>query len=260
MDIGNLLDPRYVHDPLYRIVHAVQDDARIRGGLGRGDDHLDPTGVDESELPHVDGQGCAGSQHRFERSRQRLLVRHVELAVEDEPVTVGRDREGHVWCSLLAEGHERSTGRRLPRGREAYWPFGLGTLAVMGLAPDPPRSRSKELRAGHRTAAEARLFLSEALESFGVEVDEDAAALMTSEIASNAIRHGKEPINVSISAEERGLRVSVLDRGSGFDAEELRFDQSLEIEGGRGLRIVHALSSDWGVERSEDATEVWFRL
>lgn len=130
----------------------------------------------------------------------------------------------------------------------------------MGLLPDPPRSRSKELRAGPRTAAEARLFLSEALKSFGVEVDKDAAALMTSEIASNAIRHGKEPIDVSISAEEQGLRVSVLDRGSGFDAEELRFDRGLEIEGGRGLRIVHALSSDWGVERSEDATEVWFRL
>ena len=130
----------------------------------------------------------------------------------------------------------------------------------MGLLPDPPRSRSKELRAGPRTAAEARLFLSEALQSFGVEVDEDAAALMTSEVASNAIRHGKEPIDVSISAEERGLRVSVLDRGSGFDTGELRFDRGLEIEGGRGLRIVHALSSDWGVERSEDATEVWFRL
>jgi anti-sigma regulatory factor (Ser/Thr protein kinase) len=130
----------------------------------------------------------------------------------------------------------------------------------MGLLPDPPRSRSKEFRAGPKTAAEARLFLSEAVQSFGVEVDEDAAALMTSEIASNAIRHGKEPIDVSISAEEQGLRVSVLDRGSGFDAEELRFDRGLEIEGGRGLRIVHALSSDWGVERSEDATEVWFRL
>ena len=62
-----------------------------------------------------------------------------------------------------------------------------GKPSVMGLVPDSPRSRSKELRAGPGTAAEARLFLSEALESFGVEVDEDAAALMTSEIASNAV-------------------------------------------------------------------------
>jgi anti-sigma regulatory factor (Ser/Thr protein kinase) len=132
----------------------------------------------------------------------------------------------------------------------------------MGLVPDSPRSRSKELRAGPRTATEARLFLSAALESFDVEVDTDAAHLLTSEIASNAVRHGKEPIDVSISVEEPGLRVSVSDRGSGFDPTELRFDQGLshEAEGGRGLQMVQALSSDWGVERSGDGTEVWFRL
>jgi anti-sigma regulatory factor (Ser/Thr protein kinase) len=128
--------------------------------------------------------------------------------------------------------------------------------------PDPPRSRSKELGAGPKTAEEARAFLSEALESFNVDVDKDAAHLLTSEIASNAVRHGKEPIDVSISVEEPGLRVSVFDRGSGFDPTELRFDRglSLETEGGRGLQLVHALSSDWGVERSDDGTEVWFRL
>jgi len=133
---------------------------------------------------------------------------------------------------------------------------------VMGLAPDSPRSRSKELRAGPRTAEEARLFLSEAMASFNVDIDKDAARLLTSEIASNAVRHGKEPIDVSVSVEESGLRVSIFDRGGGFDPKDLRFDQalSLETEGGRGLQLVHALSSDWGVERSDDGTEVWFRL
>jgi anti-sigma regulatory factor (Ser/Thr protein kinase) len=132
----------------------------------------------------------------------------------------------------------------------------------MGLVPDSPRSRSKELRAGPTTATEARLFISEAMESFKVDVDKDAAQLLTSEIASNAVRHGKEPIDVSMSVEEPGLRVSVFDRGSGFDRDDLRFDQglSLEAEGRRGLQLVHALSSDWGVERSDDGTEVWFRL
>lgn len=137
-----------------------------------------------------------------------------------------------------------------------------GKPSVMGLVPDPPRSRSKELRAGPRTAEEARLFLSAALESLNVDVDKDAARLLTSEIASNAVRHGKEPIDVSVSVEEQGLFVSVFDRGSGFDRDDLRFDRglSLETEGGRGLQLVHALSSDWGVERSVDGTEVWFRL
>lgn len=165
---------------------------------------------------------------------------------------------------LLARGEVESVAAREDslRPKKAYWPSVRGKPSVMGPVPDPPRSRSKELRAGPRTATEARLFLSEALGSFDVEVDIDAAHLLTSEIASNAVRHGKEPIDVSVSMEEPGLRVSVFDRGSGFDPEELRFDQglSLETEGGRGLQLVHALSSEWGVERSDDGTEVWFRL
>ena len=143
-----------------------------------------------------------------------------------------------------------------------YWPGVRGKPSVMGRAPDSPRSESKELRAGPRTAEEARLFLSEALERFHVDVDADAVRLLTSEIASNAGRHGKEPIDVSVSVEEAGVRVSIFDRGSGFDPDELRFDQSFnpEAEGGRGLQLVHNLSSEWGVERHDEGTEVWFRL
>ena len=132
----------------------------------------------------------------------------------------------------------------------------------MGQLPDPRHVGSKELRAGPRTPEEARRFLSKALERFNVEVDEDAAHLLTSEIASNAVRHGKEPIDVSISVEEQGLRVSIFDHGSGFDPNELRLDQgfSPDPESGRGLQMVRNLSSDWGVEPREDGTAVWFRL
>jgi anti-sigma regulatory factor (Ser/Thr protein kinase) len=164
---------------------------------------------------------------------------------------------------LLARGEVESVAAREDScARRAYWPGVRGKPSVMRPVPDPPRSRSKELRAGPKTATEARLFLSEALKSFDVEVDRDAAHLLISEIASNAVRHGKEPIDVGVSLEEPGLRVSVFDRGSGFDPQELRFDQglSLETEGERGLQLVHALSSDWGVERSDDGIEVWFRL
>jgi anti-sigma regulatory factor (Ser/Thr protein kinase) len=134
----------------------------------------------------------------------------------------------------------------------------------MGSAPGTPRSKSTELRAGPRTSAEARSFLSAAIESFDVDVDRDTVHLLISELASNAARHGKEPIDVSISAEEEGLRVSVFDRGAGFDTEELGFDRDFSADpsakGGWGLRVVDNLSSEWGVKRRDDGTEVWFRL
>lgn len=134
----------------------------------------------------------------------------------------------------------------------------------MGVDGDAARSVSKELHAGPQTPAEARIFLSKALERFHVDVDRDAARLLTSELASNAARHGKEPIDVSISVEHEGLRVSVFDRGAGFDPADLAFGDSLSagdwVEDGRGLHLVDALSADWGVERGDGGTEVWFRL
>ena len=94
-------------------------------------------------------------------------------------------------------------------------------------------------------------------------MDRDTAHLLTSELASNAARHRKEPIAISVSVED-GFRVSVFDRGAGFDTEELRFDRDLSAEpsaeGGWGLQVVHDLASEWGLKRRDDGTEVWFRL
>ena len=80
------------------------------------------------------------------------------------------------------------------------------------------------------------------------------AALLTTEVASNAARHGKEPIELSITLGD-GLRVSVFDHGSGFDPE----DQTIR-SGGWGVNLIEQLSSEWGVDRTEAGTEVWFRI
>jgi anti-sigma regulatory factor (Ser/Thr protein kinase) len=121
-----------------------------------------------------------------------------------------------------------------------------------------PRSRSTVLRAGPTTASEARWFLAEALDSLGVDTDRSTATLLTSEVASNAARHGREPIDVTVWDEEGFLRVSVFDRGEGFDPVELSSEPM--SEGGWGLRIVQNLASEWGVHRQDEGVEVWFRL
>jgi anti-sigma regulatory factor (Ser/Thr protein kinase) len=128
----------------------------------------------------------------------------------------------------------------------------------MGRDAEESHSWSKELSAGPRTAAEARWFLREALADQDVDLDTDAAMLLASEVASNAAKHGREPIALSISIEEQGLRVSVFDRGEGFDPESL--DVSGRETGGWGLRLLNDLSSEWGVDRKPDGTEVWFRV
>jgi anti-sigma regulatory factor (Ser/Thr protein kinase) len=116
------------------------------------------------------------------------------------------------------------------------------------------RSWSQTLPAGPTTATEARWFLREVAEGQDLGINLDAAALLTTEIAGNAARHGKEPIGVRIDLEEKGLRVAVHDRGQGFDRDEATRSN------GYGLSLVQQLASEWGVERGTDETEVWFRL
>jgi anti-sigma regulatory factor (Ser/Thr protein kinase) len=95
----------------------------------------------------------------------------------------------------------------------------------------------------------------EALKDQNVTADVGAAALLTGELASNAARHGGEPIGMSVSIEDYGLRVSVHDRGPGFDPTDEAIRSS-----GWGVRLVEALASDWGVEQDDEGTEVWFKI
>jgi anti-sigma regulatory factor (Ser/Thr protein kinase) len=60
---------------------------------------------------------------------------------------------------------------------------------------------------------------------------------------------------MSIDVDEGDLRVSVSDHGPGFDAVE-----AMSQAKGLGLGILDSLSRDWGVERRDSATEVWFRI
>lgn len=77
--------------------------------------------------------------------------------------------------------------------------------------------------------------------------------LMTSELMANAIIHGhpSEPIDLVIAADAGRVRIAVHDRGGGFDPGSVdpRMPDSHQT-GGRGLPLVHALSSDWGAART----------
>jgi anti-sigma regulatory factor (Ser/Thr protein kinase) len=125
----------------------------------------------------------------------------------------------------------------------------------MSLPPHEPRSWSRRLPAGPTTATEARWFVREALKDQDATIDLDAAALLTTEVASNAARHGSEPIELSVRLEQEGLRISVHDQGPGFDPSDENTRGS-----GWGVKLVEELSSDWGVEQRDEGTEVWFKI
>jgi anti-sigma regulatory factor (Ser/Thr protein kinase) len=84
--------------------------------------------------------------------------------------------------------------------------------------------------------------------------------LVASELVGNAVLHtGSETDDVDVSWELEPSSVVV--RVSDSSTEEPHRRQPSESgEGGRGLAIVAALSSDWGVQRRDFGKQVWARV
>jgi anti-sigma regulatory factor (Ser/Thr protein kinase) len=101
-------------------------------------------------------------------------------------------------------------------------------------------SAARRLVEGHTTALGAR--------------QREDAALMVSELVTNAVVHGVGAISLRIDDEPEAVRVEVADEGN------VALEPSPEpgAHGGWGLRIVEQLSDEWGI--LEGSTKVWFRL
>lgn len=87
----------------------------------------------------------------------------------------------------------------------------------------------------------------------------EIAELLVSELVSNAFVHGEGPPLLMAEISEQGhLHVEVFDADSTLTLAPLPPDRSRER--GRGLAIVNALATTWGVERRPGGKAVWFDL
>ncbi|MEA2160197.1 MAG: serine/threonine-protein kinase RsbW [Solirubrobacteraceae bacterium] len=82
------------------------------------------------------------------------------------------------------------------------------------------------------------------------------AKLLTSELVTNAVVHGRGRITLSAQANDERLLVEVEDEGAGFERAATR--RASGDAGGWGLGLVEAESSRWGAY--EGTTHVWFEL
>jgi anti-sigma regulatory factor (Ser/Thr protein kinase) len=125
----------------------------------------------------------------------------------------------------------------------------------------PVSTSSRVVVSSHATAfVEARRFVRESVGPVPRRIVDDAI-LLTSELVTNAVRHAghddQDEIEVTVSVDARVLRITVRDRGPGFDPEAVipRSD-----EGGWGLDLLRRLSSRWSVDRGSAGTDVWFEI
>ncbi len=96
-----------------------------------------------------------------------------------------------------------------------------------------------------RCVAGARRFLFRTLAAWGVSELYPDSVIVVSELVTNAITHAPAPGELRLSLLGDVLRVAVTDSGAG--APEPRHASSTR-EGGRGLYLVDALTSAWGME------------
>jgi anti-sigma regulatory factor (Ser/Thr protein kinase) len=85
----------------------------------------------------------------------------------------------------------------------------------------------------------------------------DAAELVVTELANNAVLHARSPFSVAVRTEDRHVWLSVRDASLSMPA--LSTPGTMD-RFGRGLGMVAALSSSWGVDADEAGKVVWARL
>ncbi len=100
--------------------------------------------------------------------------------------------------------------------------------------------------------------LGEACAEGGLSSDlTDTAQLLTSELVTNAVIHGRSPVTVTTVLDDGLLRVEVSDDNSRHPEMRLTDDRALD---GRGLHIVALLAARWGVTDQPLGKTVWFEL
>ena len=100
----------------------------------------------------------------------------------------------------------------------------------------------------------ARHELLGVLEDAGVDIDLECVGLVVTELLTNALLHGREPVEVRARATQEQLRVEVHDSS---ELEPAPRDADPTDLSGRGLMLVAGLVDRWGVASSRTGKYVW---
>jgi anti-sigma regulatory factor (Ser/Thr protein kinase) len=103
----------------------------------------------------------------------------------------------------------------------------------------------------------ARRHVVDVLTAWGLQRWCDDAVLLTSELVSNAVMHGRGEPCIVITRSGATLRISVHDDGGSTPAS--RRSEPDDVSG-RGLAMVDGIASRWGSNAGAHGTEVWFEL
>lgn len=200
--------------------------------------------------------------HEFAAPPGSLLVLYTDGLVEDPAVSIDEGigrltdmvRDVHPWDDLQ-QAARRVVAGLAPQGslRDDV------TLLLARMAGRRSRDTATwRLPARGDTATRARALASLLLRRWHTDDQaRDSALLVISELVTNAVRFGTGPVTVRLVRSGNGLSCEVGDSGHG--RPRLSRGELLD-DSGRGLHVVHKLTTRWGVRWTDTGKAVWAEL
>lgn len=118
----------------------------------------------------------------------------------------------------------------------------------------PYVSQTTHLRFDPQAARDARRCARATFQQWHIAHNIDDALLLVSEIVTNCVQHGEPPLRLTLRLRGGLLRIACNDASAGPPRRHLRsvtcedvVNGVLLTEGGRGLSLVDAVSTTWGV-------------
>jgi anti-sigma regulatory factor (Ser/Thr protein kinase) len=103
----------------------------------------------------------------------------------------------------------------------------------------------------------ARHFVTAALGAWDLDDLDEVACLLTSELATNAVRHAGTGYRVAVALVPPEVEIGVFDGSPILPVVRATEERRL---GGHGLPIVKALAHRWGCRLAQGGKEVWFTV
>ncbi len=108
-------------------------------------------------------------------------------------------------------------------------------------------------------AHHARKFTTRLCAAAGLDSDlTDTAVLLTSEVVTNAVLHGRSAARLTVTCSKTGVRVEVGDDNSRRPVLHAQHD--LDALNGRGMYLLDACATAWGVLPDPFGKVVWFEV
>jgi len=110
-----------------------------------------------------------------------------------------------------------------------------------------------------QTGSIARRELRQLLDTARIDQDTtDTAVLLATELVTNAVEHGRGSAYLDAAVQDRAIRLEVSDSSTVVPQPNTAVSEL--DERGRGLLLIEALASRWGVLPRSDGKTVWCEL